>query len=86
MVVTSLTRNQVVRKGTWVRIPPSPFCEKRCTLLFGRIQCFSFLYLRADIFVFCSKKQNTSILKRKYLKLLWHHVIVNKERGLPIGS
>ena len=24
MVVTSLTRNQVVRKGTWVRIPPSP--------------------------------------------------------------
>lgn len=24
VVVTSLTRNQVVRKGTWVRIPPSP--------------------------------------------------------------
>ena len=24
MVTTSLTRNQVVRKGTWVRIPPSP--------------------------------------------------------------
>ena len=24
MVVTSLTRNQVVRKGTWVRIPPPP--------------------------------------------------------------
>ena len=23
-VITSLTRNQVVRKGTWVRIPPSP--------------------------------------------------------------
>ena len=28
MVVTSLTRNQVVRKGTWVRIPPSPLYEK----------------------------------------------------------
>lgn len=24
MVVTSLTRNQVVHPGTWVRIPPSP--------------------------------------------------------------
>ena len=24
MVITSLTRNQVVRKGTWVRIPPAP--------------------------------------------------------------
>ena len=24
MVITSLTRNQVVRKGSWVRIPPSP--------------------------------------------------------------
>ena len=24
VVVTSLTRNQVVRKGTWVRIPPAP--------------------------------------------------------------
>lgn len=24
VVVTSLTRNQVVRKGTWVRIPPLP--------------------------------------------------------------
>ena len=28
VVATSLTRNQVVRKGTWVRIPPSaPFDE-----------------------------------------------------------
>lgn len=24
MVITALTRNQVVRKGSWVRIPPSP--------------------------------------------------------------
>ena len=24
MVITSSTRNRVVRKGTWVRIPPSP--------------------------------------------------------------
>lgn len=27
MVVTSRTRNAVVRKGTWVRIPLSPFGE-----------------------------------------------------------
>ena len=24
MVITSLTRNQVARKGSWVRIPPPP--------------------------------------------------------------
>ena len=31
MVVTSLTRNQVVRKGTWVRIPPAPpKIDKHC--------------------------------------------------------
>ena len=31
VVVTSLTRTQVVRKGTWVRIPPAPpsFVDKR---------------------------------------------------------
>ena len=26
MVITGLTRNQVARKGSWVRIPPSPPC------------------------------------------------------------
>ena len=24
MVITGLTRNQLIRKGPWVRIPPSP--------------------------------------------------------------
>ena len=34
VVITALTRNQVVRKGSWVRIPPSPpivsLSEKEC--------------------------------------------------------
>ena len=50
VVVTSLTRNQVVRKGTWVRIPPSPprrrgrhivrggfFCKSHLSLILSRL-------------------------------------------------
>ena len=28
MVITALTRNQVARKGSWVRIPPAPPAQK----------------------------------------------------------
>ena len=35
MVVTSRTRNAVVRKGTWVRIPPSPPCRRKLHIACG---------------------------------------------------
>ena len=41
--VTRLTRNQFVRKGTRVRIPPSPFCQRRTYRKVGL-----FLLLRID--------------------------------------
>ena len=50
MVVTSLTRNQVVRKGTWVRIPPSPPLKNPVTM---RVPGF---------FFFCARSKNHPIL------------------------
>ena len=40
VVITSRTRNAVVRKGTWVRIPPSPpkHCSAEGAVLFWRRQ------------------------------------------------
>ena len=43
MVATSLTRNQVVRKGTWVRIPPSPPVKINVRRLAGVLFFVTFL-------------------------------------------
>lgn len=50
VVVTSLTRNQVVRKGTWVRIPHSPPSKNPVTM---RVSGF---------FLFCARSKNHPIL------------------------
>lgn len=44
VVITALTRNQVVLTGSWVRIPPSPFA-KSCTDLF---LCMTFLFAQKN--------------------------------------
>ena len=43
MAVTSRTRNAVVRKGTWVRIPLSPFQE--------RLSEYDFCFMRQPLFI-----------------------------------
>ena len=50
MVITGLTRNQVARKGSWVRIPPPP--PNRKALI---IKAFRFSYTAAIVsrFHFC---------------------------------
>ena len=35
VVITGLTRNQVARKGSWVRIPPLPPRSQQCERIAG---------------------------------------------------
>ena len=50
MVITGLTRNQVVLTGSWVRIPPAPPSKNPVTM---RVSGF---------FLFCARSKNHPIL------------------------
>ena len=47
MVITALTRNQVARKGSWVRIPPLP--PNKLPRLYTTTNEEVFLFLGKDI-------------------------------------
>lgn len=46
VVITGLTRNQLGRKVSWVRIPPAPPSDKGC--------CMSFFTIMQQSFFLCS--------------------------------
>lgn len=63
--VTSLTRNQVIRKGTWVRIPPSPFSKIAENLVIYWFSAIVIIIIKISVML--HNKQNKcslSVVKR----------------------
>ena len=81
MVITALTRNQVARKGSWVRIPPPPVDKPR--------ERFSgFLFFHSPDAALCAHRENCHFLCLAldiFNHLLYTHIQSTEDvrRGTP---